>query len=297
MRILAGLICLFIFTACSDVNEIETRQSLKPHVMTVNYPLYYFCSRIGGDKFDLDFPEIEGDPAFWQPGPEDITPFQEADLIILNGATYSKWLAYVSLREKRFVNTSLGFQEDLIPIEGAAIHQHGPSGEHSHGELAFTTWLDPRLAIAQAESIKEAFSKLQPTHAASFEINFQQLKRDLENLDAELSEVFASLSNQVLIFSHPVYQYLERRYKLKARSLHWEPDEMPSDGEWRNLGQLLELQAARVLIWEAEPRPDLEKRLRSMGIQSVVFNPSGNRPPQNDYLGEMQENIKRLRKL
>ena len=36
-------------------------------------------------------------PAFWAPEVETIAAFQAADLILLNGATYAKWLKTASL--------------------------------------------------------------------------------------------------------------------------------------------------------------------------------------------------------
>ncbi|MEJ2085889.1 MAG: zinc ABC transporter substrate-binding protein, partial [Acidobacteriota bacterium] len=60
---------------------------------TVNYPLQYFAQRIGGDLVEAAFPAPEGDdPAYWKPTPEQILAYQNADLILLNGADYAKWL-------------------------------------------------------------------------------------------------------------------------------------------------------------------------------------------------------------
>jgi len=40
-------------------------------VAVVNYPLMYFAQRIGGPDVSVAFPaSADGDPAFWEPGPE-----------------------------------------------------------------------------------------------------------------------------------------------------------------------------------------------------------------------------------
>ena len=44
---------------------------------------------------------------------------------------------------------SAGFADRYIEGE-TYTHSHGPGGDHEHGELAFTTWLDPTLAVEQA---------------------------------------------------------------------------------------------------------------------------------------------------
>ena len=132
----------------------------KPVVYTVNYPLYYFATRIAGDAAEIVFPvPADIDPAFWMPAPEEIAGFQKADLILLNGAGYAKWVEKAALSEYRMVNTSESFSDRYIKTRGDVTHNHGPAGEHSHSGIAFTTWLDPTLAIIQAEAIYEALLK------------------------------------------------------------------------------------------------------------------------------------------
>ena len=56
-------------------------------VVSVNYPLHYFATRIGGDLVDASFPvPADIDPAFWKPSGDDVAQIQAADLIVLNGA-------------------------------------------------------------------------------------------------------------------------------------------------------------------------------------------------------------------
>ena len=62
-------------------------------IYVVNYPLKYFAERIGGDYVQVEFP-VPGnvDPAYWDPDIADISAYQKADLIMLNGAAYAKWV-------------------------------------------------------------------------------------------------------------------------------------------------------------------------------------------------------------
>jgi len=132
-------------------------------IYTVNYPLAYFAERIGGDLVEVHFPAPgDEDPAFWSPDADTISAYQGADLILLNGAGYAKWVDRAALPSSRVVNTSGGFTEQFLPIEGTVTHSHGPEGEHEHGDLAFTTWLDPELAIQHAQAIEAAISVLRP---------------------------------------------------------------------------------------------------------------------------------------
>jgi zinc transport system substrate-binding protein len=67
-------------------------------VYTVNYPLAYFAERIGGDAVEVTCPAPpDEDPAFWSPAAETIAAYQGADLILLNGAGYAKWVKRATL--------------------------------------------------------------------------------------------------------------------------------------------------------------------------------------------------------
>jgi zinc transport system substrate-binding protein len=89
-----------------------------PTIAVVNYPLKYFAERIAGDQIEVVFPiPADVDPAFWIPEPEGVLTFQAADLIFLNGATYSKWLNTVSLPRRKLVNTSQSFEEQYIRVK------------------------------------------------------------------------------------------------------------------------------------------------------------------------------------
>ena len=117
-------------------------------IYTVNYPLAYFAETIGGDLVEVVFPApADQDPAYWSPDADTIAAYQAADLILLNGAGYAKWVDRATLPSSRLVDTGAAFADRLIEMESVTTHSHGPEGEHEHGGWAFTTWLDPMLAI------------------------------------------------------------------------------------------------------------------------------------------------------
>ena len=127
------------------------------NVYVVNYPLKYFAERIGGDHVKVEFPvSADVDPAYWNPDLADISAYQKADLILLNGAGYAKWMAKVSLPRSKIVDTSRQFKDRYITTKEVMTHSHGAAGEHAHEDLAFTTWLDFELAARQAKAIAEA---------------------------------------------------------------------------------------------------------------------------------------------
>jgi zinc transport system substrate-binding protein len=274
----------------------ETAQRLEPlAVYTVNYPLQYFAERIGGDEVRVSFPApVDVDPAHWRPDADTILAFQTADLILLNGAGYANWMQRVTLPTSRLVDTSASFRDRYVGLDNTVTHTHGPEGKHAHGSVAFTTWLDPQLAIEQAGATAAAFAKKRPDKAEAFEANLAVLRSDVLSLDERLVEVTKRIGEQPLLFSHPVYQYFARRYGLHARSLHWEPDEAPSETMWQELQTLLAAHPATRMLWESDPLPETRTRLETLGVKSTVYDPCGNVPDAGDWLDVMQANVGRL---
>jgi zinc transport system substrate-binding protein len=153
-------------------------------VYVVNYPLQYFAERIAGDHASVVFPApSDEDPAFWTPDVKTIGRYQRADLILLNGAGYARWVAKVSLPRSRMVNTSAKFKDRYVPIKGVVTHSHGAGGEHAHRDIAFTTWIDFNLAAGQAGVVADAMGRKKPALKAVFQKNYADLKKDLLELD------------------------------------------------------------------------------------------------------------------
>ena len=273
-----------------------TTVSAAPTVYVVNYPLKYFTQRIAGNHMQVVFPAPpDEDPAFWKPDVATISAFQAADLIVINGATYAKWLEKTSLPKAKVVNTSAGFQDQYIEIKDSVTHSHGPAGEHAHTGTAFTTWLNFRFAAQQAKAIEAALSRLLPAQQATFAKQYASLEKDLMALDTSLEMLVDSQRTQPLVASHPVYQYFATRYGLNLQSVLWEPEVMPEDDQWNTLQALLAKHPAKWMLWEGEPMAGSVEKLQTLGVQSLVFDPCGNTPEQGDFLSVMQQNVENLR--
>ena len=265
-----------LLTACGgDSTPSQQERKTDSFIVAVNSPLQYFAQRLIGHEFEVRMLTPAGtDPAQWQPDIEDILELQQAELILLNGAGYSDWLNKVSLSESQLVVTSVAANDEWIQLEGQVSHSHGPQGEHAHSGYAFTTWMDMNLAQVQAKAVAKALQTQWPEKQADIEGNLASLLDELAALDRGYADATTSLTKYQIVYSHPVYQYFSRRYGIPGISLHWEPDVMPSDEQWRELGGI---EADRTLfIWEAHPSSEIIERMGEMGIEFVVVDPAAN---------------------
>jgi len=239
-----------------------------------------------------------GDPAFWQPDVATLLAFQKAELILLNGAGFDAWTEKVSLPDNKTIDTGAAFKSELLNSGEAVTHSHGLQGAHTHPKIAFTTWLDPRLAMLQADAIAHALTRLRPGDAAAIDERLAGLKADWAAWARDFASVVAGRQQQDVIASHPVYQYLQRAGGLTWPSVHWEPDETPTEEQWLAFSALVKAHPARWMVWESEPLPDVKAKLaREFGITCVVFDPTSNRPPQGDLLTAMRANLEALRRV
>ena len=245
----------------------------RPVVVAVNQVLHAFAEHLLDGSAEVVFPVPSGvDPSFWRPSIADISMIQSADLILLNGAGFATWIDRVSLPRARIVNTSAAIEDQFILTE-SITHSHGEGGEHSHEGTASYIWLDPMLAIAQAQAIAAAIIARDLAPAEDVEARLAKLRSDLTVLDAQASDALAGVEGAAIIATHPRYQYFARRYGLSVTSLEWEAGAIPTQDQLKELERLVTELDARILIWEAQPPRDAIEAAKARGVQTVVFEP------------------------
>lgn len=296
------LLPLLILSACKPAPVTPSpgtaAGSGRPQVYVANYPLKYFAERLAGNAVDVKFPAPgDEDPAFWQPDDAAISAYQSADLILMNGAAYSKWAEKVTLPQSKLVDTAASFKAQFIEIKADSTHSHGPGGEHSHSGTAFTTWIDLQQGIQQIQAVATALEGVAGTGAkAAVQANLATLKKEMETLDQRLLAVGKRIANAPLVASHPVYHYLARRYALNLQSVLWEPEVVPDEKAMEVLKALLSKHPAKWMIWEGEPARESVAKLEAIGVKSLVFDPCGNVPDSGDFLSVMTANVEALEK-
>lgn len=289
--LIIGLIfCTVIGCTASQETTVEEDS---PTVITTNAPLYYFALQLAPNKADIHFPmRNEPDPAYWNPLADSIAFMQSADVILMNGSDYEGWAKNVTLPRSRIHNTT-GDSENLILTEDAVTHSHGDEGEHAHGGYAFTTWMDLELAGQQVTHVKEALATLYPESQSLIEQRYKALAGEIQEIDQQYQE---SLDTSAFyVFSHPVYQYFQRRYNLKGQSMHWEPDETLSEEMLQEIEHLNEHYGIDYVVWEREPLAQTKTTLESLGFRCITIQPAGGLIENYDFVEIMKDNISNIK--
>ncbi len=71
----------------------------------------------------------------------------------------------------------------------------------------------------------------------------------------------------------------------------------PSEQKWVELQRIHANHSTTAMIWEGQPKEVTQNKLRSMDIESIVFNPCANTCESGNFLSAMQRNIENLEKL
>ena len=294
---LAWPLIVFAVAACGDKDEGGAKKrSGKPVVWTTFYPTTAFAQRLAGDDAEVHCPvSADDDPIFWKPTREAIAGFQKADLIVINGAGFEKWVANANLPDTKTANTALGFKSRWIEYEGSGTpHKHGPDGEeHTHAGLDGHTWLDPILAKKQAAAIRDGLIRLMPKKEADFRNRYAALAKDLDALDAELKTITVK---DALFANHPAYNYLAKRYGWKIVNFDLDPEYQPTEAQIAEIATAKSKTPGRIMLWEAAPTEQIAKILEgSTGLKSIEFSPCEAPPESGDYFEAMKANIARLK--
>lgn len=341
MRIALSATILFAIAGaampgCKEQPQTTTGQPSSAtinEVLTTFYPTTYFAQRIAGGLVPVRTALPDGeDPIFWQPGADEMVQYQNARLVVTNGAEFEKWVARAPLPRARTVE-SLS-EEDLDRTGGpitmeTTTHSHGPGGEHTHEGLDGHTWVSPTIAIVQARNIAGAMKKAWPDHADAFDANLATLIEDLEMLRASLNDLTPLVQNHRLLASHPAYNYLARDLGWDVHNLDLDPesedtqavvdavhdalhnhqdhhhDHEHGDDHGHDHGHAHDDQADHehthgdkpaILLWESKPTDAIRSAIRDeLGVTSILFSPAEGTPDDGDYMDVMRANIDRLR--
>ncbi len=286
-------------------------------VYTTFYPLYDFAGKIGGERAEVAKLIPPGaDPHDWEPDPGTLSGLQAADVLLYNGLGLEPWLdkviAALGATELTSVNTTEGIEPLRGYVDAHAKEEkdaHGPEEEEKKkqkaaGELPDPhVWLDPLLALKQAERILEAFVAADPDNEQYYRDNFAALKSQFEQLNAEYREALQGKVRDKFIVTHLSFAYLAERYGLKQVGIAGlSPQAEPTARELAGLVKLVREYGIRYIFQEPLVSPRLAQVLASeTGAGILELNPLEGLLPEEiaageNYFSVMRKNLAQLQR-
>lgn len=261
-----------------------------PAVVVTIKPLHSLVSAlmdgVGAPKLLI---EGGGSPHGYVLRPSDARLLQQADLLIWVGASLETFLIrpVESLpRQIEVMSLAAALQSSLLPVRsGGGWEPHTHSGHnHSHAASAHTAdhdpahaehnytqlavnydphlWLSPTVAQQIAAEVAIVLMRLDPPHAAEYQVNLERLQAQLLALIDEIDAQLRPVRHLPYLVFHDAYQYFERDFGLAPiGSVQIDPERTPSARRISVLRSQIRATAARAVFSEPQFEPRLIQTL------------------------------------
>lgn len=283
-------------------NRNEKEKRLK--VYTSFYPYYDFARKIGGDRIEVYTVIPSGaEPHSFEPSSKVIAQLEQADVFIYNGVLMEPWIDKVLnlLEGKNIYLVDASKSVELISYNKEYNDKN--SDEHHHGQYDPHIWVDPINAIHISEKIKDTFVKADDSNKDIYEENFDDFKKELQELDMAFKERLKNAAERKIIVSHSAFGYLAKRYNIEQIAVagispHAEPSpkrlteliKIAGDNgiDYIFLEALASVKTAEVLAKEAN--------LEILTLYIVEGLTEEQQNKGEDYISLMYKNVEALRK-
>ncbi len=197
----------------------DREEQKKMTVIASFYPLYEFASRVAGDRAEVSSLVPAGiEPHDWEPTAEDMSRGRSADVLVINGAGFERWIN--DMNAKVIANTSEGIEFDYKEENETGDDEHGHEGGAAVVGVNPHVWLDPMLAKYQIDKIRNVMARSDPANSDYYNQNADQFSAELDSLDAFIRSELADCDKSDFIAFHDAFIYFSERYGLREHSIH-----------------------------------------------------------------------------
>ncbi|WP_144461163.1 metal ABC transporter substrate-binding protein [Siminovitchia fortis] len=306
--IILFLIGAFILAGCgknSGQDDGKSKETLT--VYTTIFPIEDFTRKIGGPHVQVQSVYPAGaDAHTYEPTIKTMMAIAESDLLIYNGAGLESFIGKMesSLKNEKVVKVEASKGVQLLSGDEKHEHDeevHGGDG-HQHDQDPHI-WLDPENAMIMAENIKNALSEEMPSAKDDFEKNYQDLKANLQQLDADLRTVIESAGRKEILVSHAAYGYWEHRYGLEQISITGISSENePSQKQLQAIIETAKKHHMKYIIHDQNPAAKVvdtiqkETGTKPLTLHNLEYITEKDKQNNEDYFSIMDKNIETLKK-
>lgn len=252
------------------------------------YPMAEFARAVGGDKVHVTTLVPDGaEPHDWEPSPRDLTQIGRSRVFVYNGIV-EPWAQQVleALSERK-----------IIAVEaGAGLYERD-------GKVDPHVWISPKKAIIEVQRITEAMCRADGDNDSYYRKNSAAYIKQLQKLDAELTQVANAAPKKVFITAHAAFGHLASDYGLQQLAVKGMSTEAePSPGDLKQLVEVVRREKVRYIFFETLTDPKIAQIIATeTRAQMAVLDPieglnAEGRAQGLTYIKIMQRNIDSLNK-
>jgi len=252
---------LLTFIILVLVAAVAPAAETHPHIVTSFLPLYSWATTLVGEHASVEnLLPVGSEPHDYAFTFSDARKLERADLVVVNGLGLEAWLpkflANSAKAKDRVVTISQGMESNLIEGE----HEHGAHEHQRHANPH--VWLDPQLAAHGVSNILVALQRADPAHASAYATNAQRYLARLDQLDRDIQEALAGVTNRAIVTYHDAFPYFARRYGLKVAGVVEEvPEVNPTAKYLSRLGRVMRGGDIRVIFIPPGGRTKVAQRI------------------------------------
>ena len=304
-----------IFTAgcqnSSNNKQVEKEKGGKLNIYTTVYPLQFITEQIGGESVDVKTIYPPGtDEHTFEPSQRDMIDLAEADLFFYIGLGLESFVGKAESTLKNEHVSMIAVGESLL-IEGnhaeykdeQETDDHAEHNHHHHGDVDPHVWIDPILTKEMASQILATLIEKMPEQQQIFENNYQKLAKQLDELDAEFSEVAANAKRKKFIVPHAAYGYWELKYGIEQISIAGlSSTNEPSQKRLKQIIDVIKDEQVPYILYEQNVSSKLVDVIReatgvkALSIHNLAILTEENIKNQDNYLTIMKSNVEVLKK-
>lgn len=248
------------------------------------------AAQIGGYNVNVTTvnPNQHEDPHLYTPDVQIITNLVDADLIIMNGLDYDKWVSK-QLRQKKDSSKLIINVSKLMGLK---------YGDNPH------IWYLPTTMPVLAEQLVSSYCDLDPYHCNYYQSNLHNFYAKYKHLSELIMRFAGKNKNKPVIATEPVFNYLSDSLGLtmhgKAFQLAIMNEVQPPATSIAQFRNMLTSHKAKVFIYNKQVNQPLLDNLRALATKEKIptLGVSETLPHNNiDYVEWMSDQITDLDKM
>lgn len=206
-RFLILLLALLMVTGAGIAEETPT-------IVVTSFPCYDFMRAVIGDDANIRMLIRPGTEVHsYEPTPKDILEIADADLFVYIGGESDVWVDNLMKTFDENGPKTLKLMDSVSLLE--------EEDDHGHDELEYDEhiWTSPKNALKMLDAALNAVCAIDPARAEAYRGNAAQYGSEIEDIDAQLTEIVNNGARNELIFADRFpFLYLAHDYGISYKA-------------------------------------------------------------------------------